>query len=222
MGEPDFTWEVQLPERGARALGQRPACAKLTISSPDHGQESLSIPVAVAKKLDGARDAGELCPTSRAELLYRLQEVSRACGRLRIEALVNKRDYSTLELTQKLRQDGYGERVATELATHAAEVGILDDVRFAESFIRSKVLSGWGSVKISRELERRGISVSDVEGWPEEFFSADEERERALELAGRRRLTGKNDYEKIVRHLCSRGFRLGLATEVAKEVLGRE
>ena len=53
----------------------------------------------------------------------------------------------------------------------------------------------------------------------QEFLSAEDERERALSLAARRRLTGKNDYQKLVRFLCARGFAVSLSTSVAREVL---
>ena len=63
------------------------------------------------------------------------------------------------------------------------------------------------------------MSPDVVEGWPEEFVSAGEERERALALASRRRLTGSNDYARIVRFLCGRGFSPSLSCDVAREVV---
>ena len=74
---------------------------------------------------------------------------------------------------------------------------------------------------MERELARRGVDVSDIPGWPEEFFSADDERERALALASRRRLTGKNDYQKLVRFLGSRGFPASTSVSVVREVLAQ-
>ena len=65
----------------------------------------------------------------------------------------------------------------------------------------------------------RGVDAAEIPGWPEEVLSADEERERALALASRRRLTGKNDYQRLVRFLCGRGFAPSLATSVTREVL---
>lgn len=218
MTDESLTWEVTLPERAAASLGQRRPCARLRLTSEGHGTEELRIPVAVGKRLKASRKAGEALPATRAELLWLVGELSRSAGRARIEALVNRRDYSSSELSEKLRQDGYGAQVTEELVARAQEAGIIDDTRFAETFARSKVLAGWGHAKIERELARRGIEVSEVPGWPDEFFSADDERERALELASRRRLTGKNDFQKIVRFLCGRGFAMGLALDVAREV----
>ena len=132
---------------------------------------------------------------------------------------MGRRDYSARELSERLRRDGYASSVVEEIVSRACEVGIVDDARYGAAFARSKVLAGWGSVKIERELARRGVATSDIPGWPEEFLSPDDERERARSLASRRRLTGRNDYAKIVRFLCGRGFALDLASSVARETL---
>ena len=137
----------------------------------------------------------------------------------RMEDLVGRRDYSRRELEERLLADGYSRSVTDEVVSRACEVGIIDDLRYGAAFARSKVASGWGRVKIERDLSRRGVDASLVPGWPDEFLSADDERERALALASRRRLTGRNDYQKLVRFLCGRGFPLGLSSSVAREVL---
>ena len=90
-------------------------------------------------------------------------------------------------------------------------VAVCDDERFAADAIASAA---------ERELSRRGVAAAEIPGWPDEFVPDEEERSRALALASRRRLSGKNDYQKIARFLSSRGFPLGVATSVAREVLG--
>ena len=218
MTERPFAWSVELPDRGALRMGDRRGRALLRVSSEAGGDEELRVALAVGKRLQGLSEEPG-APASRAELLYRLGEISRACAHERMEALINRRDYSSLELFERLVDDGYSRAVAQGIVDRAREVGIVDDARFGAAFARSKVLAGWGRIRIERELARRGVSAADVPGWPDEFLSADDERERALSLASRRRLTGKNDYQKIVRFLCSRGYSLGLATSVAREVL---
>ena len=213
-----FSWSVELPDRGARRMGDRRGRALLRVSSEDGGDEELRVALAVGKRLQGLSEEPG-APSSRAELLHRLGELSRVCAHERMEALVNRRDYSSRELFERLVDDGYSRTVAQDIVDRARDVGIVDDARFGASFARSKVLSGWGRVRIERELARRGVNAADVPGWPDEFLTADEELERALSLASRRHLTGKNDYQKMVRFLCSRGYSLGLATSVAREVL---
>ena len=218
MSDSSFSWSVELPSRGARPAGGRRARAELRISSGVGGDELLTVPVPVGRRLAdlSKSDTG---PASRAELLYRLGEASRSCAHARMEELVGRRDYSAHELSSRLLEDGYSHAVVESVVGRAREVGVVDDARFGAAFARAKVLSGWGRMKIERELRRRGVDPLDVPGWPEEFATEDEERERALSLASRRRLSGKNDYQKIARFLCARGFSPGLATSVTREVL---
>ena len=209
-----FAWDVKLPARGS----QRPR-ATLSVSSESHGTEEYRVPVAVGKRLLTIHEGDGAAPSSRAELLYLLRETSLSCGRSRVEALLGRRDYSSAELADKLRTDGYPTSAVEELVERAVSCGLVDDARFGAAFARSKVASGWGRLKIERELERRGVRPDTIEGWPEDFVTSDDERERALLLASRRRVTGKNDYEKTVRFLCGRGFSFSLSAEVAREVL---
>lgn len=215
-----FSWSVELPDRGCPSFGGPFARAGLSLSSPD-GDETWSVPVAVGRRLEDALAEGLSFAASRAELAYQVKRLSLACGSSRVERLINKRDYSSRELHDKLRRDGYSTDVCDELVGRAKESRLVDDGRYAAVFIRSKVYAGWGRMKIERELSRKGISVEDVQGWPEEFFSEDDERERANELASRRRLTGKNDFQKIVRFLCGKGYSMNIAIDAAKSALGR-
>ena len=191
------------------------------MSSQSHGDEELVIPVSVGKRLSSLHESGSACVSTRGELLRLLDALSQECGRLRVEDLVGRRELSSSELASKLREDGYPQGVCDGLVARAQECGLIDDARFGAAFARSKALSGWGRLKIERELARRGVSTDSIEGWPDDFASTDEERDRALALAQRRRLTGKNDYARIVRFLCGRGFSPSIAGDVAREVLGR-
>lgn len=217
MTDPNLSWDVILPERGART-----SRATLHISSLSHGEESLSLPLSVGKRVSRAREEGTLCPESRAELLHRLGESARLCAKARVEALISRRDYSERDLREKLHLDGYTQAVVEEAVHRAAECGLVDDARFGAAFARSKLACGWGRERIERELSRHGVSPELIAGWPDDFISTEEERERALSLALRRRLTGKNDYEKIVRFLCGKGYTISVATDVAHEVLRGE
>lgn len=222
MIEGSLSWDVTLPERGQRATSWQRPRARLLIDSQTHGSEALTIPVAVGRRLLKVRESGSLEPSSRAELIQIVADLSEEVGHSRIEDLIGRRDLSRAELSKRLLEEGYWGRVVDGLVERAQACGLVDDARFGAAFARSKVLSGWGRLKIERELASRGVDPQAIEGWPEDFLAADEERERALELASRRRLTGKNDYAKLVRFLCSRGFSLALSSDVAKERLNHE
>lgn len=213
-----FSWDVELPERGSASLGGRRPLATLVICSESHGQERIPIPKAVGRRLVSLLESDGDQPSGRSELLYRVRVISLELARSKAEELLNRRDYSSSELAAKLREAGYHPSVADEVVARFVEVGLLDDRRFAELFARSKAVAGWGRIKIERELARRGVDATQLEGWPSGYLEEDES-ETAFALASRRRLSGKNDFQKLVRFLCGRGFPMGVAMDAAKRAL---
>lgn len=218
MRDLSFSWDVELPERGSASLGGRRPLATLAICSESHGQERIPIPKAVGRRLVSLLESDGDQPSGRSELLYRVRVISLELARSKAEELLNRRDYSSSELAAKLREAGYHPSVADEVVARFVEVGLLDDRRFAELFARSKAVAGWGRIKIERELARRGVDATQLEGWPSGYLEEDE-FETAFALASRRRLSGKNDFQKLVRFLCGRGFPMGVAMDAAKRAL---
>lgn len=211
-----FSYEIALPERAAAALGARKPLARVTPA----GAESVMVPVAVARALH-ASDAPE--PASRAELLFRIRETAYACAWARVVDMVSRREYSSQEATDRLRRDGYTSECAERAVSRARELRVINDARFAESFVRAKASAGWGPVRIERELSRRGVEASDVPGWPEEFFGAgDDVLARATEAIASRRVPEKNAYAKLVRFLVSRGYPLSVAKDAVAARLAEE
>ena len=88
--------------------------------------------------------------------------------------ILSRREHSVLELKQKLKKkfdinDGFDE-VITQLTKN----NILNDYRFSESYVIYRKRKGFGPVKISHELQSKGVSeaiifeVLDNEGgWDE-------------------------------------------------------
>ena len=216
----DLSWDVTLPDRRTQSLGYgaRPR-AILTVSTPDRGEEQVSLPLSVGRLLKAKTEASEFHPGSRAELLYMVRELSTRCASLRVEKLVDKRDYSGQELSNKLAQDGFSASIRDAVVARAQDCGLVSDNRYAAAFIRSKLASGWGVMRIERELKERGIELRTVPGWPEEFVEEGSEEERAYAVASTRRIAEKNGFEKLVRFLCGRGFTMGCAMRVARRVI---
>lgn len=206
-------WGVELPSRGS---GHRRAT--LTISTEEHGEERRNLPVAVGRSLERLRREGWE-PSCRAELLHQVGTLQRERAHARMEDLVGRRDYSSQELAERLARDGYAAAVVDEIVGRSRESGIVDDARYGAAFARAKLYAGWGRLRIERELRRRGVEPRDIPGWPEEFCDAHDERARALELARRRRLTGRDDFARIARFLGARGFSSAIAVDVAREVV---
>lgn len=208
--------EVSLPG-GGRGASARPAGVSLV--GEDGSVEELLVPAQVGRRLVSSLGGTQAtCPADRARELVR--SATEVCARERVESLVGRRDYCAAELSRKLLESGYPRDVVDERVGRAVAAGLVDDARYARSFARSKVSAGWGRSRIERELELRGVSRGvAVEAVDEEAGDAGE-RERALALAGRRPLTGRNDVQRIARFLCGRGFAPGLAFDVAREVAG--
>ncbi|MBZ5487207.1 regulatory protein RecX [Halomonas aquamarina] len=71
--------------------------------------------------------------------------------------LLARREYSRAELAQKLRQKAFESAAIEECLDAVAEQGLQSDARFAESFVRSRILRGQGIIRIKGELRQRGI-----------------------------------------------------------------
>lgn len=210
-------WCVELPDRSERLGSSRPKAIVRLSDSED--EERWVVPAAVGKSMSlFYKDCGGRIG-SRAELAYEVKRASLTAGKKRIESLLNRRDYSTKELLNKLRDDGFSSAVSSQLVDEAVVSNLVNDARFAEVYVRSKCYAGWGKLRIERELSRKGIDARELPGWPESYFEDGDEKARAIELASRRRLTGKNDFQKIVRFLCGKGYSMNVSMDAARQVL---
>ena len=73
------------------------------------------------------------------------------------------REHSRKELHDKLKTKEYVEGVdIDELLNELEENNYLNEERFVESYIRYRASRGFGSVKISSELQLRGITSSTI------------------------------------------------------------
>lgn len=208
-----FTWTLSLPQRPSAAMGARKPLATIALADG----EVLHVPVPVAHMLvsDDAK-----VPESRAELMWQVRETAEKVAWSRVVDMVSRREYSSEEARSRLVRDGFSTSCAERVVTRAQELRIINDARFAEAFVRSKLSQGWGPVRIERELSRRGVEAADVEGWPDAFLEETGEGdvlERARAAVAKRRVPEKNPYPKLVRYLVSRGYPVGIATSVAKE-----
>ena len=68
-----------------------------------------------------------------------------------------RREHSAAELQQKLQQAGHETdkiHAALEKLQHS---GLQNDERFAEAFIRSRALRGYGELRIRQEMKQKGV-----------------------------------------------------------------
>jgi regulatory protein len=123
--------------------------------------------------------------------------------------LLARREYSRAELVERLVRRGHEPGDINDCLAALVEEGLQSDARFAESFLRSRVMRGQGPLKIRSELERRGldrerirIAFSELENEVDWFALARE--------AVAKRFAGQGDSPRECarreRFLASRGF----------------
>ena len=136
--------------------------------------------------------------------------------------MLSLRDHSCQELRQKLTARGCPLEIAQRIVERCLEWKYLDDERYAERFVKSKAVGGWGSRRIYGELLRRGIEA-EVVNRACSAFQEDEESElaSALELAVKKAACGRN-YASICRFLASRGFPAEIVFKAAAQASKQE
>ena len=209
--------EVRLPDKARRAsssFSAKKPMAEVTLTLDNGRSREIVVPTRVGRILqkegiplpqdeDGAFDAihaleGRVCLTMLTEMLSR-------------------RDHGTEEARRKLALYGFRDIEIDAAIERASELRFLNDDRFVAYFIEECKRRGWGRRKVEVELKRRGIDLDTVPGWPEDYFSDEDDLSRARELLSRRPVPDSGAFEKLVRRLMSKGFSYGVAAQAARE-----
>lgn len=94
-------------------------------------------------------------------------------GKKRALRLLERKDYSRKELSDKLKKDGYAEELVEKIIEYIDSYHYLDDIRVAGSYIRSRM-----GYKSKRELEymlkQKGISEEEIDSAMEENYKNDD------------------------------------------------
>ena len=135
----------------------------------------------------------------------------------KIIALFNASDRSERSSRERLEREGFEESAIDESVERAKRWGLIDDARFAQILVRSRLSQGKGSAGIVRDLAANGIDADEVPGWPYEFpVSYEEELERALSLLERKPPTAKNARDAAYRRLMQKGYPSSVASAAAR------
>ncbi len=123
-------------------------------------------------------------------------------------ALLGRREHSRAELLGKLVRSGHARAETERVVEDLAEQGLVNDARFAEAFVRSRVERGSGPLRIRRDLEARGVEASMVDRLVEPDDEAWEARARRVrEKRFGAALPGeRNEAARQARFLLGRGF----------------
>ncbi len=143
--------------------------------------------------------------------------------------LLTVRARTRAELTGQLEKRGYPDDVSTRVLDRLADVGLIDDVDFAQQWVRSRrINAGKGKRALAAELRTKGVD-GDVITATLETIDAAAERERAEELVQsklRREALNGDDDDKVMRRLVAmlarRGYSQGMAFDVVRTELAAE
>ena len=131
--------------------------------------------------------------------------------------LVNAADRSEKTLRERLARLGFSEASIDESIERARSYGFVDDMRFAEVLIRSRISQRKGSAGIERELVSHGIDPDQVDGWPDAYVADfDNELDSALSLLDAKPPRSKNLRDGAYRKLMQRGFPTSVASSAAR------
>ncbi len=146
-------------------------------------------------------------------------------------ALLERRAHSRRELSDKLRQRKFPPDIVGQALAELERLHLLDDLQFAELFIREKLIYAsrpLGQRRIMQDLRRRGIDEATAkQAWStvEQEERPEPESERAGEAA-RRKLASLRDREdprrvraRLWRHLASRGFDAESAGQAVEQAM---
>lgn len=120
--------------------------------------------------------------------------------------LLAARDYSVKTMEERLSRAGFAPDDIQLAIKVAVDAHLLDDMRYAELYISSRRELGWGRSRIERELRKQGVDYSQLPGYPDEYFPADSELERARALLRSHRTSAKDVRASHYRYLASKGF----------------
>lgn len=131
-------------------------------------------------------------------------------AKLRALHLLNDMDRTESGLVQKLIQGGYPEDVALEALSYVKSFGYVDDLRYAEQFVRSRMMK-----KSRRELYvallGKGLDSSIVEQALETYFTEGSEQTAIEQLIRKKnfdiRSADEKAKKKMFDYLLRKGFR---------------
>ena len=135
----------------------------------------------------------------------------------KISRIVSHAEKSTKQIRERLKRDGFSEEAIENSLERATRCGMVDDERYAEWLVRSRLRQGRGLAGIERELSEVGYRLEDLRGWPEEFeYNDDDETERAIAFLEKHPTNAKNKRDAAYRKLVMKGFSSQCSTRAAR------
>lgn len=193
------------------------ACIKLT--TEQSRERSIWVPTRVARQFMKEKPA---LPCASETIARSVDTLEVKTALVYLTEMLGRRDHSVGEAREKLINAGYHGAAIDHALERAQTLRFLDDTRFAAYFIEERKRRGWGQRKIELELKRKHVTCEDIPGYPETYFSQEDDYTRARELVSRKAIPETKPFEKLVRFLMGKGFSYSLSADVVKEYLASE
>ena len=138
--------------------------------------------------------------------------------------LCARAEKSTGDARRLMHSWGVEEREQEAVLRKLTEQRFIDDVRFAEAFVREKTnLSGWGTYKIRAALARKGIDRATTDRALAEVDPAQNAERLRHQLARKMRsVKASTDYElknKLLRYGLSLGFEFEAVSDAVNTMI---
>ena len=143
--------------------------------------------------------------------------------------LLGRRQHSSSELTRKLWNKDYEQKLIDEVIDDLQNKGYLDDKEFIRAFVAEKSKAkNWSSKKIKGELFKRGVASKLIDETlndhpvESDLDSAMKLAKKKYEVLMKRKLEPKDLRNKLSVYLFSKGFEYDLIREVSDRLIKDE
>ncbi len=141
----------------------------------------------------------------------------------KIERLLSVRDRSIAEIRNRLQRDRFTEYAISGALDRAIRCGYLDDNRFADGFIRSRLRASKGINGIVRDLKNHHIDAYAIPGFPDSFLEEQgSQLDNAVRLLQRKPPRAKNKQQAAYAKLIRNGFSSSIASSAVKRWIADE
>ena len=135
--------------------------------------------------------------------------------------LLEYRNYSKRELTEKIARTAASREAAQAAAGRMEELGLIDDRRFGEDYAKELFSrKGYGARRVAQELRRKGLDQELVQELVEKYGGPEQSGEnirRVLE----KKYPGLQADEKVRRRAFAALQRLGYSYQEVREAMGQ-
>ncbi|WP_165044167.1 regulatory protein RecX [Adlercreutzia sp. ZJ138] len=191
----------------------RARIAAMESGSNHYKQASITRINSIGKGVYNRQSCNTRSEVSRkAERTYTEEDAFRRITRVSV-----RREQSTAGMLRKLEHEGFSSDVAHSAVDRAVRCGLLDDTRFADVLVRSRLAQGKGRAGIARELESEDIDPATVEAFAETDLGDSHEFKRARTALLAHPPRSKNQREGAYRFLMRKGFDSHISAVVARE-----